>query len=304
MKKYIIILLAMLGFTACMNDFSDETVGTGIFTAEGIGEPNTTIAEVRTKYAKAIESGATTEMAVVDEDLIIEGIVTGNDISGNIYQAIFLQDINADGTCDNTRGGLQVSIKGIGSLAALFPAGQRVRINMKGLCMSGYGKMPRLGLPYVNTNGALRHGPMPASYVKTNVQLVGTPDTSKVTPHELTSAELKSSTAIDELTPMLVVIRNCTIDDAKYKDDPARCRYAHVDYTYEDDEEKTYSVEHSITLADGYIAKSLLYTSTSATFAQEQMPEGKADVTGILGRYTSSFQLSLRSKEDVTPITQ
>lgn len=289
MKKLILLVCVALSLTACINDFDDEMVDVNVFTAESIAEANTTIEQIRADYSAAITNGSYKK---VDEDKIIEGIVTGNDLSGNIYQFIVIQDINAaDGTCDNTKGGIEVAIKGIGSLASVFPVGQRVRINLNGLYVGSYGKCPRIGQPYVNTNDAMRQGPMTIDKVKSNIMLVGKPDPTKVIPLELTKADVDSKN-IDNITPMFVRISNATIPDAMLTDNLERCKFAHTEVPA-----NTYSMDHDIKMSDG--GKVKMTTSTSATFANEFMPQGTCHIKGIMLRYTTSWQFTLRSLDDI-----
>lgn len=290
MKKLLLSFCVALSLTACINDFDEEYVETNVFTAENIAEANTTIEQIRADYKTTISNST---YKLVNEDKIIEGIVTGNDISGNIYQFIVIQGVFADGTCDNTKGGIEVAIKGIGSLASVFPVGQRVRINLNGLYIGAYGKCPRIGQPYVNTNGAMRQGPMTIDKVKSNIMLVGKPDPSKVVPLELTKADINSNN-IDNITPMLVQISNASIPDALLTDNLERCKFAHTE-----DPANTYSMEHDIKMSDG--GKVKLNTSTSATFANEFMPQGTCNIQGIMLRYTTSWQMTLRSLDDVQP---
>ncbi len=291
MKKLLLSVCVALSLTACINDFDEEHVDTNVFTAANIGQANTTIENIRTEYKTTISNSS---YKLVNEDKIIEGIVTGNDISGNIYQFIVIQDITEDGYCDNTKGGIEVAIKGIGSLAAVFPVGQRVRINLKGLYVGAYGKCPRIGQPYVNTNGAMRQGPMTIDKVKSNIMLVGTPNEKNVIPLYLTKEDLNSNN-IDNITPMFVSISGATIPDAKLKDNLEKCKFAHTE-----DPANTYSMEHDIKMADG--GKVKLNTSTSATFANEYMPTETCDIEGIMLRYTTSWQMTLRSLDDVRVI--
>mgnify|MGYP004447334019 CR=1 FL=1 len=285
MKKYILMLCAALGLTACMNDWDKLNADATVFTAENVGEPNTTIAEVKARFASQIQNGDAKATAQVKEDLIIEGIVTGNDLSGNIYQAIYVQDVKSDGSADTENGGIQVCIKGIGKLAAVFPVGQKIRMNLKGLYVSGYGKMAKVGQPYVTastTNPTVRIGPMAQNVVERCIQLVGKPEADKALARKFTSADLNS---IDKLTPMLVVIEGAKLADA---DGTA---------TYAPQSTGAYSVERKLQLSDGKSV--VLYNSCSADFASEVMPQGKVTVYGIMTRYNTTWQLLLRSVEDV-----
>ena len=287
MKQLIYILIAGLTMTACMNNWDTEQVSSDIVTAENIGEPNTTIQELRKKYKAVIEGSLFQE---VTRDVIVEGVVTGNDLSGNIYQKIYIQPLGTDGIVDTSQGGIAVAIKGYAALYAIFPVGQKIRINLKGLYIGGYGSMAQVGQPYITAsdNWSVRLGPMTSNYTKTNVQKVSTPFESYVAAKEINSGSIYQSVRndIDTFTPMLVMMKNVEFPDSGFA-------YAHADTTSD------YSISHSIKFSDGTVASGLLYTSTSATFAGDTIPSGKHTVFGILTQYNGTPQLILRSLNDV-----
>ena len=282
MKKYLIMIVAgLLTMTSCMNDFDSEDVDNDLYSAQNIGEPTTTIAQLRSKCASTI-SNSSYEQITTDE--VVEGVVVANDISGNIYQFIYIQGLNDDGTLDTNRGGIGVGIKGMGALYTLYPVGQKIRINLKGLYVGGYGKSPRIGMPYINTNGAMRMGPMTLEMMKTNIEKVGKPNPELVVARECSANEIKNNIAT--LAPMLVVLKNAEISDAGWP-------YAHWEVGGD-----TYSEYHDITI-NGSTVKQLLYTNTSAQFAGDTIRAGKKTIYGLLNMYSGSPQLSLRSIDDI-----
>lgn len=294
MKHTILLFTALLcalsSLSACMDDFDAEAVSTNTLTADSLPQPNTTITAVRQRFSSEISNSS---WAAVDQDLVLEGIVTANDISGNLYQQILLQEVAQDGTLRTDVPGIMVGMKGLSNFYTIFPVGQRLRIQLKGLYVGGYGKQAKIGQPYFNTNSALRMGPMALPYLKTNIQKIGTPQPHLVVARELSSSDLTSS-AIDKLTPMLVMLRGVTLPDARSLEKTSYC------YAYTDDPANTYSVEHKVKFADGKTPSSFsLYTSTSANFACERLPKGKVTLYGMLGRYSSSYQMQLRSLDDV-----
>ena len=272
----------MLAMTSCMNDWDTEQISTNQFTASSIGEANTSLSDLRKDYATEIENSSYKK---VDSAAVIEGIVVANDISGNIYQYIYIQGINADGSLNTEEGGVAVGVKGLGALYTIFPVGQKIRVDLKDLYVGGYGKSPRIGMPYINTNGAMRMGPMTFAMMQQHIQKVGEPQPEIVVPRTITASELTESN-IDKLTPMLVQINNAEISDAGWP-------YAHWEVGGD-----TYSEYHDIK-ADGSTLKQLLYTSTSCTFAGDTIQAGKKNIKGLLNRYSSSYQLTLRSLDDV-----
>ena len=286
MKRHLIKIFAgLLLLASCMNDYDDITVSNDGFTATNIGEPSMTISQLRGTYSSVISNSSYEK---VDEDAVIEGVVVANDVSGNIYQFIYIQELNADGTLNTSEGGIGVGIKGIGCLYTIFPVGQKIRINLKGLWVGGYGAAPRIVIPYINTNGSMRLGPMPYAMMQTNIQKVGNPDPDLVKARAVVASELTEKN-ISRLTPMLVVLNNALISDAGWP-------YAHLEVGGD-----TYSEYHDITIGNQTV-KQLLYTSTSAHFAGDTIRAGRKTIYGLLGRYSNSYQLSLRSLDDIVEL--
>lgn len=286
MKKHLIKIFAgLLVLASCMNDYDDITVSNDGFTATNVGEPTTTISRLRSTYSSVISNSSYEK---ITEDAVIEGVVVANDVSGNIYQFIYIQGLNNDGTIDTSEGGIGVGIKGLGCLYTLFPVGQKIRINLKGLWVGGYGAAPRIGMPYINTNGSMRLGPMPFAMMQTNIQKVGTPVPDMVQARPVVASELTANN-ITRLTPMLVVLNNAQISDAGWP-------YAHWEVGGD-----TYSEYHDITIGNTTV-KQLLYTSTSAHFAGDTIRAGRKTIYGLLGRYSNSYQLSLRSLDDIVEL--
>ena len=92
--KYILFALACtLGLSSCMdgdwsNPVNEDTQNT--FGNQYITETNLlTIAQLKSKYSSVIDGGSYEQ---VSKPTQIKGIVTGNDVEGNIYNEISLQD--------------------------------------------------------------------------------------------------------------------------------------------------------------------------------------------------------------------
>lgn len=280
-------MAGMLVFASCMNKWDTEEVSNDLYSNPIIGEPNDSITGLRKTYASAINNSS---YELVNTDKIVEGIVVANDISGNIYQYIYIQEMKEDGTLKMDEGGIGVGIKGLGCLYTLYPVGQKIRINLKGLYVGGYGQSPRIGMPYINTNGAMRMGPMTLDMMKSHIRKIGEPQPELAVAKNITANDLTTAN-ITKLTPMLVKMENSTISDAGWP-------YAHWEVGGD-----TYSEYHDIKI-NGTNVKQLLYTSTSATFAGDTIQSGKKTIYGLLNRYSSSYQLSLRSLDDVIEMEQ
>ena len=79
-----------------------------------------------------------------ENDVIINAVVISSDVEGNIYKKLSLRDLK-DGS------GIDISIDASG-LSAVYPVGQKVSVNLKGLPMGYYGEYPTLGVIYFNRN--------------------------------------------------------------------------------------------------------------------------------------------------------
>jgi hypothetical protein len=108
----------------------------------------TTIAELKNQYKTIIETDYRngTAYAQITDDVQIKAVVTGNDISGNIYNEIVVDD----GT-----GAIIIAVSE-GGLFGNLPVGAEVLIDLKGLYIGGYGMQAELGTPYTNSGSNLR----------------------------------------------------------------------------------------------------------------------------------------------------
>lgn len=75
------------------------------------------------------------DYAAIDTALCIEGVVTANDISGNIYKKIFLQD---------STGGIDIEIE-MTNNNQKYAMGQRLVIDLEGLAYGTYHGQPQIG---------------------------------------------------------------------------------------------------------------------------------------------------------------
>ena len=136
-KKYILFALTALLAVSCHDngnwDVVDPAVGMSSYGNQNLVATNPkTIAEVKEMYANEIAYGG---LKQVTEYMQIQGIVVGNDEGGNIYQTLYIQDAT---------GAIKISIEQSG-LYGPFSVGQGVLIELKGLYVGGYGKLPQIG---------------------------------------------------------------------------------------------------------------------------------------------------------------
>ena len=137
MKKltYVIMMMAGALLASCMGsdyagpDFDRKGSPWG---NNSLTESNViTVAQLKATYQSVISGNSYKE---ITEEQQLKVIVTGNDIQGNLYQQIAVQD---------KTGALLVGIGATG-LHGYLPVGQEILISLKGLVIGGYGQQAQL----------------------------------------------------------------------------------------------------------------------------------------------------------------
>ena len=271
--KYLSILaLSLFTATSCMNDFDEPVFDQPPFGNNEIGEANTTIAELKAKYASTISASGVKE---VTEDIIIEGVVVADDATGNVYKQFIIND---------ETGAIIIGVNDVG-LYAMVPVGQRVRIDCKGLHVGGYGKMAQVGGLYEG-----KIGRMAKSVYREHVRLVDEP--SMVQP-ELVPEVIDDTYFTNENKENLakfVRLENVEITEANGTElwAPEELAYNNV-------------VERHIKIGKTNL---VLRMSTYADFANEAIPDGKLNINGVLTRYNDYWQFVISSTGDIQQIAE
>lgn len=265
--------------TSCMDDDWDNPTGDiPPYGNNNLEETNVlTIAELKDRYADAFKAqNDTTRMT---DDVQIKARVTGNDISGNIYSYISVDD----GT-----GGLIIAIAQ-GGLWAYLPVGQEILVSLKDLYIGNNNYTPYLGTPYTSfgDDGNPRYtfpSRMNRTLWQEHFKLLEKHDASTVVPVEIDADKLTDNSYLMESIAKLVTVKGVTLTDA--------------------DGEATFAPEEE--LLGGAVNRKIngnknfvLRTSNYADFAATVMPQGKVDITGVLTRFGSTWQLIMRTSEDI-----
>lgn len=279
--SYFILALACTLFASCMGDgFAEPDLSVSPYGNNAIQETNLlTIAQLKTKYATYINNSTMTEVA---EDIQIKGVITGNDVGGNIYNEVALQDAT---------GALLVCINQ-GGLFGSLPVGQEVLISLKGLMIGGYGQQLEIGGIYTNSKtGAQSIGRMSRYMWESRYKLIGTPDASRVEPEIFDQSKMTDANYLAANCGKLMTIKNVKLKDAN-----GTRVFAPSDGSV------TLTANCANRAFTGISSSSLvLRTSTYADFANLVMPSGELDVTGIFTRYRNTWQILLRTIDDIQP---
>ena len=214
--KFIITAACIVLFAACQDKGEWDAPGVSSSPAYGnnnIVENNVkSIKDVIATYASTI---ANDEMKEITEDLQVRGRVTGNDISGNFYKKITIQD-NLSNAADSRALTISIDESGIWGY---LPLGQEIVVDLKGLWIGGYGKAPTIGTPYTNAKGATSVGRMSKHLWNNHFKIVG--DIQKVEPMIIGKDDLSTLNEMENGVPKhagkLIRLQNVTFKNADGK---------------------------------------------------------------------------------------
>lgn len=225
---------------------------------------NITISELRTQNAAATENTP----IIITKDQVLKAVITGNDESGNIFKKIYLQD---------ETGAIEMGVDQ-NSVYNYYPVGQTVYIDLNGLSISVFGGEQQLGHP----EGYLFRTPW--EDFKKHVSKDKWENLDKIKPIVLDDISIVNA-APNEYKFKLVQFTGVT-----FKNGGKGIFAPETDYG-----EEYITDSHGNTI--------MIRTSSYANFAGNGLPEGKGNVTGILGRFKGTWQLTLRTANDVSDFT-
>ena len=279
--SYILITLVCTLLTACMADSFDDpnTPAEDVFGNKAITETNViTIADLKAMYSSTIKNSG---MKEVTDDIKIKGTVTGNDIEGNIYNEVVIDD----GT------GAFIICIAQGGLFGTLPVGQEILVDLKGLYVGAYGQQGEVGTPYTSKSGSTYVSRMSRFLWNQHFRPIGTANPQSVVPEEFNQSLIKNAAYLESHCGKLMTIKGVEIKGADGK-----AVFAPTDG----------SVALTANCANRQFtefssSQLVLRTSTFADFAGNVMPTGKVDVTGIFTRFRDTWQILMRSESDIQP---
>lgn len=290
MKKIKFIALAFLALTlgSCMGDgYADpdltDKVPAAPYGNNSLREKNViSIADLKTQFATIINSD--NGYKLIEKDMMIKAVVTGNDVSGNIYNQVSVQDAS---------GAIIIAINGSG-LSGYLPVGQEILVSLKGLYIGSYKKLPQIG--GVNTklsDGSLGMGKIERAIWNEHFKILnpGEADASTVVPEEFDLTKLTDAAYMDANVGKLMTLK--------------KVKFASANGTnvWAPDDTNT-----SLELIDAETGKRInknnlvVRNSGYSKFANEVVPQGVFDITGIFTRYNNTWQIVLRSTDDLKSV--
>ena len=282
--RYIIMVMVATLMASCMgSDYAAPGLDpdNAPWGNNEITETNVvSIADLKARYASTIASNGYVK---IEEDMQIKGVVTGNDYAGNIYQQIPVQD---------ETGALVVGVSA-SALHGFLPEGQEILIDLKDLYIGGYGEQCQIGSVYTSPNtGKTGIGRMDRYTWQKHFRLIGEADVAKADAlaEDFDPSKLTDASYMEANAGKLMTIRRVSFLNADGKSVFAP-----------DDGSVALTSNCANRALKEYSSKNIVVrTSTYADFAQEVIPEGTKDIKGIFTRYYDTWQILLRSTDDIT----
>lgn len=274
LKLAFMALLLSVATSSCMDDdWNNPTGDNSPFGNSQLQETNVvSIKSLKEEYG-AKQKDKVNDTVRIADGVQIKGIVTGNDIEGNLYNQVTIDDGTAGIIICVAQGGMY------GQLAV----GQEILVNVGGLCYGTYRTQPQIGVAYTNTEKQQTYpSRMNRNEWQSRYKAIGKADASKVQPIVIENAsELTNESRAYELAGRLVTVKNVEFNEPGKTFAP---------------ESEGYSTGYGVTrYFKGFTAQKKqigVRTSCYADFAAEKVPSGKVNLTGILTCYKTSLTSS------------
>lgn len=279
MNKFFRSSVAVMLFTAVLATFSSSCKKQ--FDQPPVEAPvtnitaNTTIAQLKARHTVM---GAFDQI-LSDEDIIIRGIVIGDDRTGNLYKTMVIQD---------ETGGLQVSVD-LNNFYNSYPIGREVFIKCNGLYLSDYAGLIQLG-------GGIQAGTRPAlsdipAARISNVIFKGSLN-NVVTPATVTVGQLGTGMQNKYISTLVKLegFRFAAADFGK--------TFASAGVT------SPSAASYDLYRCDNLTSSDIeVRTSNYSNFANVPLPQGIGSITAIYtifaGSFSTSKQLTVRTPSEV-----
>ena len=253
------LMLGALALTGCDDNWVQPPMDVPSFPAGT--KATITIGELKNQYWQNSDSYGTTIGKLDDgSDAMVIGTIVSNCAPGNIYKALYLQD---------ETGAICIGID-TAAVSTAYPQGLQMSVKVTGMAIGRYNGAMQLGI--LQGTGVNRIA-MPELRPRTALNFLGAKmDTTVATIKELNEA-IRSQEGNRQWQGKLIRLNNVKIKEAGEPFSNGSTTSRHI----VDDE------GNSI----------IMYNSSYADFAYDEMPYGHGDIVGILSCYRSSWQLLL-----------
>lgn len=292
--SYLLVAALCFGMTACMDkDYDEPDFSKGApYGNNNIEATNVvTIQELKQMYSTVMTTDFRDgeSFTEVTENLQIRGFVTANDVSGNIYNEVAIQD---------ETGAILIEIQQ-GGLYGYLPVGAEILVELKGLCVGNYRMQPQIGMPSKvsqgNNAGKDQLGKISRKQWQEHFRITG--NSKIIEPEVFASGKTKTTWKALEDGGKLGVVENVTFSKGSYYngtttvslpfDEAAQFANPELNNSI-----SWYFVEQPTTV--------MLYNSNYSDFASALLPHRTVSVTGIMKRYNDSWEIVMRDINDIT----
>ncbi|WP_294083471.1 DUF5689 domain-containing protein [Proteiniphilum sp. UBA5384] len=249
-RRFLGLVVAMTVLLSCERDFQAPPLTEPAYTGP---EANMTIAKLKSLYATI------TDPTLIDVDYTIKATVVGNDVSGNIFKQLYIQD---------ETGGINMGVDQ-NSIFTEFREGQEIYVQLKGLYMVMYGEQLQIGYGQTNANR------IPWEIFNFYVQKNKWPKAENAVPRTVKLSELDET-----MVNTLVKLENV------YFVDGGKLPFSASDATT------------NRLLKDGDGNSIIVRNSNYASFAADMLPEGGGTLVAVLSKFRADWQLLIRSIDD------
>lgn len=290
-KAFAVALLLVGMATSCMDDdWTDpngETLPVGNNNIAEDASKLITIKELKERTVNKLAASTTNDTIRIKEDWQLKASVTANDVQGNIYNEVAVEDESGEA--------LIICIQK-GGLYGFLPVGQEILVNLKDLYIGIYGNNVQLGAAYTNSSGRTFPSRMNFNIWNEHFRLLGVADPSKVIPEVFADSLLEDVAYIKSHRGKLMTLKNVELD---VKNDTTK-------WAPEYDKDNGNGVSRTVVLNGKANSKLVVRSSSYADFAAAAIPRGKVNLTGVFtvystnpSRYGYTWQILLRTEDDV-----
>jgi len=200
------------------------------------------------------------DLKEITDSVIVKVTVSANDKSGNIYKTLYVQDAS---------GAIELKLDAT-NLFNDYPVGTNLFISAKGMYLGDYHGVVQLGGEY---NGAV--GRLDGALIKYHLFKAG--DEGEVSVKEVKIADITDAD-IDQIVKL---------SNVQFASDDAGKTYSDA------------SASANRTLMDTLGNVIIVRSSNYADFAQNVTPNGMGEITAVLGKYGTDYQLYIRDINEV-----
>ncbi len=255
------IAIAAMTFTGCVDqDFDQPEVKVEKYN----GKANITIAELKALLPEGKKSRLITEA----EKLVVSGYVVSSDKNSVFYKQLIIQD-----KPENPTAALSIDVN-VSGITGIFPVGQQIFIELGGLSLVDSYGVVKLSAG-IGDDGKPARIPDALFYSKFFAHNA---------PVEITPLPLNITDFKDDLLGCLIQLSEVQFDDSEMGEN------------YFDENQKLYTSRIIINKKGN---TTTLKVSKYATFSNDKLPQGSGKLAAILNTYAGSYELIIRSTEDV-----